>query len=631
MLQILRNQAQSIVMQAIVVIIALVFIFWGVGTNLMNNREAAIVVNGEEIDFQEFQIAYERAVDNIRNQFGGDLPQGLIESLNIKQQVINQLVQETLLRQGAHEMGVAVSAKEIQSYINEMAQFQDENGFSIDKYTMLLSVNNLSPQKFEQSVARDLLVEKASNLVSDFALSVTPYEVEELWKLDKSMVKVNYTAIKPEDYTATITPNEEELTTWYATVQDNYKTEPQVKLSYLDFSYDTIGDRITIDEESIEQYYQNNLSQYSVKEQRRARHILLKVEATSSDEDRQKQLKIAEEVLAAAKGGADFSELARKYSEGPSKSRGGDLGLFSRGQMVKPFEDAVFSLANPGDISDVVQTSFGYHIIKLEKIVEARTKPLAEVHDEIKKSLQNEQAKSLSFQLANQAYEGIIAAGSLEAYLAASPEITPVETEFFNRSAPPTAISREPKFLDAAFSLQKGELSSLVDTEEGYVILYAKDTLAPQVPEYETVANDVKADYIKAKSEELAKTSADTLLQQAKELNNLTEAAEKGGFTIKQSSYLQKNQQPDADFPQALIEQAFSLSGKEPYLEEPAKVGTTEYVLEYVESMDPQGSLSDQERERYTQALINLKKQQILSAYLKNLRQQAEVMQHKSL
>ena len=115
MLHILLNKPQSIVIQAIVVIIALVFIFWGVGTNMMNSREAAIVVNDEEITFQDFQTAYERAYNRIRNQFGGNVPQGLLENLGIKEQVQNQLIQEALLRQGASEMGIQVSREEIAS------------------------------------------------------------------------------------------------------------------------------------------------------------------------------------------------------------------------------------------------------------------------------------------------------------------------------------------------------------------------------------------------------------------------------------------------------------------------------------------------------------------------------------
>ena len=152
MLQLLRNKAQSTFIQIIVVIIALVFIFWGVGTNMMGSREAALLVNNEEISFQEFQQAYDRAYQRLSDQFGGNIPKGLAETLGIKQQVINQLIQTSLLRQGAGEMGIIVSGEEIQAIIKDMVQFQENGVFSMERYKAVLSSNRMAPSKFEASM-----------------------------------------------------------------------------------------------------------------------------------------------------------------------------------------------------------------------------------------------------------------------------------------------------------------------------------------------------------------------------------------------------------------------------------------------------------------------------------------------
>ena len=137
MLQIFRDKSQSMFIQAIVVVIALVFIFWGVGANMMDKREAALVVNDEEISFQEYQRIYDDLLAGYRQQFGGSIPEALLDSLGLSSQVKNQLIQQALLRQGSASMGLLVSAPEVQQDIQEMVQFQENDSFNMEKYKSL--------------------------------------------------------------------------------------------------------------------------------------------------------------------------------------------------------------------------------------------------------------------------------------------------------------------------------------------------------------------------------------------------------------------------------------------------------------------------------------------------------------
>jgi peptidyl-prolyl cis-trans isomerase D len=632
MLQILRNKAQSIVIQAIVVIIALVFIFWGVGANLMNNREAALVINDEEISFEEFQVAYDRSITNLGNQFGGTVPQGLLESLGIKDQVINQLIQQALLRQGAKKMGLLISREEIQDTIKSMVQFEENGAFSLEKYQSLLALNNYSPSKFEETVKLDMLVQRTSLDISKFAATANDFEIEELHRMEKSTVAVKYVKISPNDYLESITPTDEDLEKWYATVQDNYKTDPEIKLQYLDFSYDTVGEKITIDEATIEKYYEDNTADYTTPEQRSARHILFKADDNSPAEVHTKQEERAQEILELAKNGSEFADLAKQYSEGPTKERGGDLGLFSKGQMVKPFDEAVFSLKS-GEISEVVKTSFGYHIIKLEKIVPATTKPLEEVKVSIMKKLQGEQAKPLAFQVANESYEAIIGAGSLKAYLDANPDRKTITTDFFSRNNPPASLANDPKFLTTAFALKEGELSSLIETANGYAILFAEAINQPSVPALADVKSQVSEDYIQSKTEEMAKETATALLKKAKEGFTLGNAAEEQGLTVEDSGYLSKNSgaNEESSFPVAMVDDIFKLSGKEPLPAEPRLQDGDFYVFEFIGQKLPEETMTEEDKERYKKAIIQLKQQQLLAAWLDGERQEAKIMTHKSL
>lgn len=629
MLQILRNKAQSTVIQAIVVIIALVFIFWGVGTNMMNSREAAITVNSEEISFQDFQAAYDRTYQNMAAQFGGTLPKGLAESLGIKQQVINQLVQTALLRQGAVKMGVIVSEEEILNTITSMVQFQESGGFSMDKYKALLAANRLTPHKFETNMRFDMLAEKTVRDIGRFASRVSEYEVEELYRQDNEKVSVTYARISPEQFVASISVDEGELAKWYEAAQENYRSEPLIKLKYFDFSFSEVGKKIVIDEAQIKAYYDENPASFTTPEKRHARHILIKAGAEDSEQEHQEKSKRAAEIAQLAGATDDFAELARQYSEGPSKDTGGDLGFFTKGQMVPTFEEAVFSM-QPDEISDVVKTRFGYHIIKLEDVQPASTKTLAEVHDEIVTILQNKEAQSLAFQLANSAYEGIIGAGSLQAYAAKTPDQKIIATDFFPRSTPPPELSMDDEFLAQAFSLKAGELSSLVKTSTGYYIIFAEDVQSPETPSLEQVKDEATTDFITEKAAQKAKETATEILSRLQAGEDFAAVISEASLQMNDSGLLTRNGSEQSAFPASIADQVFQLSDAEPYPQSPALVGDDYYVFSFQERQVPEVG-ANEDLERYRQVLLRNKQQELLSAYIRNLEKEAEITVHASL
>ncbi|HSL41392.1 MAG TPA: SurA N-terminal domain-containing protein [Desulforhopalus sp.] len=248
MLQILRKKAQSTFIQIIVVIIALVFVFWGVGTNLSGNRQAALSVNDVDISFQEYQQAYDQAYQRLSDQFGGNMPRDLADSLNLKQQVINQLVQTALLRQGAAAMGLTVSAEEIRQTIEGMVQFQENGRFDIDRYKEILALNRMAPTIFEESMRHDRLTEVTARAVSSFGAVATDFEIRDIYRRINEKVAVSYVALPSEQFEADVTIDEEALSAWYATAQENYRTEPEVQGKYLVFTYAEIGEKITIDD-----------------------------------------------------------------------------------------------------------------------------------------------------------------------------------------------------------------------------------------------------------------------------------------------------------------------------------------------------------------------------------------------
>jgi len=631
MLQLLRNKAQSTFIQIIVVIIALVFIFWGVGTNMMGSREAALVVNGEEISFQQFQQAYDRAYQRLSDQFGGNVPKGIAESLGIKQQVINQLIQTSLLRQGAKEMGLVISSEEVQTIIKEMVQFQENGGFSIEQYKAVLASNRLAPNKFESSLQYDRLSETAAREISNFVTVATDYEIEDIFNQVNRRVSLNYVQISPSEFSDQVEIDDTILSDWFETVKEQYKTEPQLKLKYLAFTYDSVGKKIEIDNTKIEEYYQANLNSYKVAEQRHARHILFKAEETDPETLHAEKSKKAVEVLKLAQSGADFAELATEYSEGPSKTSGGDLGFFEQGSMVPIFDTTVFAM-KPGEISEVIKTRFGYHIILLEEVKPAVTRELQNVRESIVSTLQRKEAENIAFQVANSAYEGIIGAGSLDNYAKDNPQVEILETDFFTRTKPPETIAGDPEFLNRSFALNKGELSSLVKGQSGYAIFYAEDIIEPDFPPFETVKDRLQADYREAKSQEIAEKTAKELLDDIRSGKELKTVASELELEMEESEYLsQQSQDQNGSFPAELLPQAFLLSSPSPFPEEPGQVADDYYVYSFRDSQTPELAKDSGEIEQLRTNLIQFKQQQLLSAWLMHQEKEAEITRHQSL
>jgi peptidyl-prolyl cis-trans isomerase D len=632
MLQIFRDKAQSTFIQAIVLVIALVFIFWGVGTNMMGSREAAIVVNDEEISFQDYQQVYDKLLSKYRQQFGGSVPEELLQSLGLSQQVKNQLIQGALLRQGGTAMGLMASAPEIQRRIQGMVQFQENSSFNMEKYQSILTSNRLTPHKFEADMRYDMLSAKAITSIVNFPTIVTDAEILDKFQQDKESISLLFTTINPLDFHDKVKIEEEKLLTWFDQNKDAYKTTPRIKLKFLSFPYENEMKDLTVSDEQIKKSYQENLDRYQEPEKRHARHILLKADENSSAEIHESQLAKAEDVKAKAKAGEDFASLARTYSEGPTKDIGGDLGNFTRGQMVKPFDDAVFSMQER-EISEVVQTRFGYHVILLQEILPATTQPLAEVREKLTEELKNRLARPPVFQKANAAYEGIISAGSLQEYARLTPDATILETDFFSRLDVPEKLDKSPIVQDTVFSLKSGELSSLLESPHGYSILYTEAIEEPTIPELNSVRKKVTENYTAELAKAMAFEKSEELLSTLRSGSTFAEVSEALAIKVKKATLLRNSTESETNgFPSSLIKNVFSLNSDTPLPNQAATVGNELFIYQFSERKLPDAAaLTANEKEQYRAEILRIKRDRLLVSWLRHQQTTAEIHSNKTL
>ncbi len=634
MLNILRKRAQSPLIQGLVLVIAIVFIFWGFGGNQGNNRTAVATVNKVNITYQDYVQAYNQATENFRQQFGGKIPPGLMEQMGIKQHVLDQLIQSELLRQGGEEIGVRVSDLMAQEKIKNMEVFHEKGRFNQQRYEDLLARNRMTPTVFENSIKSEIRTQRVTEDIAGFAF-IPDYEVDRWLAYSEEEIQLNYVQLNAADFEKDVVIQDDELSTWFEAKRKNYQSEVKIRLKYLTFNVKENLDQVKPAEEEIRTLYESRKENYQQPEQRHARHILFKTSEGDTAAVRAEQKKKAEEVLQLArKEGSDFSELAKEYSEGPTKERGGDLGFFAQGRMVPAFDQAVFSL-QPGEISDVVETQFGYHIIKLEEIRPATVRTFEEVRDNLAVTLQKQQAKALTFQQATKAYEGIMRSGSLEKY-SKEGKVEITTSDYFSQTELPEGMIKDPKFITTAFRLKKGELSSIVETEKGYAILFVDDIQKPTLPELATVRERVVADYTKEKADELAAKAADQLLAASKEQGGLQQAVQAQEIEdkpeIKTTAFLHRDAPSGNDMPpNQLIQESFAMPWKEKLAKTPVHIGSSYYLFEVVERKNETDTVDAAQRDEARKKLLASAQQELFSAWMAGLQARSKVATNTSL
>lgn len=634
MLGLFRRKAQSPTLQFTILIIILVFIFWGVGTN--NDKatlNAVATVNDEAISFRDYQKQYDQTINSMRDQFGGSLPSGLLEQLNIKQQVINKLVQSALLRQGAQKIGIYVSDQELQNAIKEMAAFQNNGFFDVNQYEQILAGNRMTVSQFEEGMRYDLLSAKVLDHLGRFG-HVSPAALQDIFNYQYRGLKLDYVSFSPDAFKNKVEKTDALLAPFFEANKTKYQTAPQVKIKSLQFLFADFAEDSTPDDEAIEKYYQTNIDSYSLPERRKARHILIKMTATDSAEQKAAKRKQIDAIAAEVKTGKDFAELAKKHSEDSSAKQGGDLGLFGRGQMIKPFEDAVFAMQE-GQTSDVVETTFGLHLIKLEKIEAAKTQSLDEVKAAIVTKLSAAASKNKAFQAANEAYEQIIVAGSLAKYT----ETKSTEdkggkisaSELFSQQNPPEDLQDSPELVNAAFTLNKGELSSIVESSKGYAILLVDDKIPPAQQELSAVRDTVEGDFIAAESIKLAKQAAEALHAKIKAGGSLAQEAKALTLEMQSTPFISRANNSEAKLPGQIVQEALSLSEQNPLLDKVASDNNTFYVVAYNASQEPDQTLFDEKRAELEAKLVQERKNDLVTAWIETLRQKSKISTNETI
>jgi peptidyl-prolyl cis-trans isomerase D len=619
----MRKHAKSWLIKVLIGIIALVFIFYfGYSFTAKKGLKVAYV-NGELISGMEYQKAYWDLLEALRRQYKDVWNDNLIKVFDLKNRALDNLINQKLISQEARKIGLDVTESEIQQAIMDYPAFQIDGQFDMRRYRGLLNQNRMKPEDFEASMAKELLDGKLRQFLLTF-MPVTDQEVLDYYSYTNEKIKISYVQFKPENFKKSINPDQASLETFFKDRQEGYRVPEKIKLAYLLIDPETFKDKVEIKDDEIEEYYEYNMDTFQQPKKVKARHILFKLSQDAAGAEEKKVKEKATEVLEEARKGNDFATLAKKYSEGPTKSSGGDLGYFTAGRMVKPFEETAFKMKK-GEISDLVRTRFGYHIIKVEDVKEARTKALDEVRDQISKTLLKTGSAELAHEYALSLIDQMPYDADLAKY-AAERELEIKNTGAFSQDQPIPGIGGDDKLRQSLFSLQKNETSELLELKEKFYIFQVSERKESYLPEMAEVTDKLKDDYLAYRSAEEAKAAAERYLTALKEGKTWDEAAKEKQLEIEETDFFtRQGPVPKIGYAPDLLETAFSLNSSKRYPETIFKNDKGSFVIRWEASEGIDEGKYQEEKEKYRFSLMQTKHRRAFQVWIERLKRKAEI------
>jgi len=614
-------QEKKRVVQVVLFLIIITFGFFGVDSYRKSGggSDVPATINGEKISQQEFNNALRQQQDRVREQAGANFDPALFDKPEIKQMILDSLINQRLLSSQARSVGLTLSNDQLAQIIAGIEAFQKDGKFDKQRYEAALSSQNMSPVMFESRVRDEL---STRQLVDAYTKNgyASQTGADNLIRLNEQQRVVRVAQISPDTYVKKVQVDEAAVKEYYDKNQKEFQTPERARVEYLIFSVAALQAQVTVDEAEIKKYYDEHQSEFSTPELRRAAHILIAVDAKVSDAEKHAAKAKAEDILEQVKQRpAQFAQLAQKYSQDPgSAANGGDLGMFGRGMMVKPFDDAVFKLV-VGETSALVQSDFGFHIIKLLAVKGGKAQALNEVKSTI--------AQKIKSQKANDKYAELVEKFSNTVY------------EQSDTLKPASELVKFP--LQQVAWLSKGQIGVSPWTEKALQAVFSdevvknkRNTAAIEIAPNTLLAARIlehKAESVLPLAEVAASIREKMRRQQAQDF-----AVKQGGSILAQ---LQQGAAADVEWKSAqtvtrsqhtaLDNEVTRQIFKANVTKLPAYIGLESaqggYVLARIDSVKEVESIDDGKRARYMQQLRQMIGEELLQAYIADAKQHASI------
>lgn len=511
MLKVLRENLRYlswVLWLVIIVFVGLAFVEFGtVGPGAESPQAAAASVGGDEVTYAEFQRQYQAVEQQYRQALGDQFTEETVRQLRLPIQVLDQLINQKILLREAERVGLVVSDEDVRAAILDLPGFRDERGRFVGEelYSQVLRSYGYSPSAFEDEIRQQLLLERLMEIFRR-SLHIDSTELERAHREDVERARIRYVQLSPQALRGEIEVDADSLAAYFEENREAYRLPEKRVVDYLLVETSAVRQGLELDDPTLEEYYRQNPQEFTREEEVRARHILVGVDEERPEPEARE---LIEEVRSRIEAGEDFAALAREVSEDPgSRDRGGDLGFFGRGRMLREFEEAAFA-AEPGELVGPVRTGFGFHLLEVLERREGGLQPFEEVRGRIESRLRSERAAELTEETARRLARQLLQEeGSGAEALAALADTEPVArfatTPAFGADEAVPGIGRETPFSVRAFELAEGQISEPVRIPRGWAILHLSEVQAPRLPELSEVEADVRRDFLEARAEELA-------------------------------------------------------------------------------------------------------------------------------
>jgi peptidyl-prolyl cis-trans isomerase D len=582
---------------------------------------AVAIVEGREIRGDEFQRTYQAQIQAYRSAYGAQMSDQLLRQLGVEQQILQQMVDERAALAEAERLDVRVSDDEVRQRILAIPSFQENGAFiGEQRYRQILSMQRppMTPSEFEEVVRRSLVVEKLRASLTEW-LSIPDKELEQEYRRRNDKVKLAVVSFPNDSFRPDVSATDAEITAHFEAHKEDFRIPEKRKIRYLLVDVEAIRSKTVVPAADIERAYNDRITEYTTPEQVRASHILLKTEGKDETAVRTQ----AEDVLKKAKAGADFAALAKQYSQDEgSAPNGGDLDYFGRGRMVPEFDAAVFAM-EPGQISDLVKTSFGFHIIKLVDKKTGNTRPIDEVRPQLQDQLSMERAQTQASTLADSLRTRITKASDLDT-VGKEQGLAVQESDWFARDEPVLGLGASPELGVRTFAMNQGDVAGPIQTGRGFVFASLVAKQDAYVPKVDEVKERVRDEVVRNKAKEFGLKKANEVAAKLKGAADFEKAVQAAGFKAQTTEMITRDSPiPDLGMAPEVTDAAFSL---EPgTVSQPIATDTGSAVIKVLEKQEVTPQELAANKQKFRDDLLADRRNRFFAAYMSKAKQKMRI------
>ncbi len=612
-----RKRAMRIVLAIVVapvVITMVVTLIPGIGGSTRSSADDTVlaVVGKEEVTLRDTQAEFREYVQQQR------VPAGAYGFVAPK--IVNDLIIEKAMLQEADRLGLGVTEEELADLLRAGLPFLFQGGAFLGKDQYAAHVQERfqkSIPEFEAAIRKDLAITKLRRLVTD-GVTVGEKDLEREWRRRNEKARIEFVAVSSSQFQGQVAVSQAEIEQLFQNNKASYVLPERRSLKYLVIDDAKLREKIQLTPQDLERYYNENRDRFRVQDRARMTHILLKSTDKKDEEVKQVEAK-AQDLLKQVRSGKDFAELAKAHSDDSvSAQKGGEIGWVTRGQTVPEFEQKAFSM-KPGEISDLVKTQYGFHILKMLEREESRLKPFAEVAETIRQELFKDRSEQERGRWAERARAAAAKYGlALEK---AGPEVgLPVLTAtLVDRGAPLPEAGADPALTDALFTAAKGVVVGPIVSPARSVIAVVTDIAPSRQAELQEVWDKVKNETTQAKARQLAEARAKELAEKARTAGDLRKVAKDYKLEVKTSDFFARDGSVPGVGAGVALGEAFSapLHG----IVGPVSQGADQIVYRILERSLAQSTAAPDEKRSIREGMVGTRQNEAFEVFKDELRE----------